>query len=113
MKIGVIQLTSIHAHVSYCIHTFFSSKLAQKKKKLVEKSKRKRQKEIRLQYYCIKIRLKEDDDDDDDKKYLETAAITDAFLCWQTEREREKGRQWCPVSMCNSHSTQQPRHVLE
>ena len=89
MKIDVIQLTSIHAHVSYCTHTFFSSKLA--KKKLVEKSKRKRQKEIRLQYYCIKIRLKEDDDDD--KKYLETAAITDAFLCWQTEREAGSGVQ--------------------
>lgn len=106
MKIGVIQLTSIHAHVSYCIHTFFSSKLA--KKKLVEKSKRKRQKEIRLQYYCIKIRLKEDDDDD--KKYLETAAITDAFLCWQTEREAGSGVQ----SPCATRTPrQQPRRVLE
>ena len=106
MKIGVIQLTSIHAHVSYCIHTFFSSKLA--KKKLVEKSKRKRQKEIRLQYYCIKIRLKEDDDDDE--KYLETAAITDAFLCWQTEREAGSGVQ----SPCATRTPrQQPRRVLE
>lgn len=106
MKIGVIQLTSIHAHVSYCTHTFFSSKLA--KKKLVEKSKRKRQKEIRLQYYCIKIRLKEDDDDD--KKYLETAAITDAFLCWQTEREAGSGVQ----SPCATRTPrQQPRRVLE
>ena len=106
MKIGVMQLTSIHAHVSYCIHTFFSSKLA--KKKLVEKSKRKRQKEIRLQYYCIKIRLKEDDDDD--KKYLETAAITDAFLCWQTEREAGSGVQ----SPCATRTPrQQPRRVLE
>ena len=105
MKIGVMQLTSIHAHVSYCIHTFFSSKLA--KKKLVEKSKRKRQKEIRLQYYCIKIRLKEDDDD---KKYLETAAITDAFLCWQTEREAGSGVQ----SPCATRTPrQQPRRVLE
>lgn len=110
MKIGVIQLTSIHAHVSYCIHTFFSSKLAKKKKKkLVEKSKRKRQKEIRLQYYCIKIRLKEDDDDDDEK-YLETAAITDAFLCWQTEREAGSGVQ----SPCATRTPrQQPRRVLE
>ena len=107
MKIDVIQLTSIHAHVSYCTHTFFSSKLA-KKKKLVEKSKRKRQKEIRLQYYCIKIRLKEDDDDD--KKYLETAAITDAFLCWQTEREAGSGVQ----SPCATRTPrQQPRRVLE
>ena len=106
MKIDVIQLTSIHAHVSYCTHTFFSSKLA--KKKLVEKSKRKRQKEIRLQYYCIKIRLKEDDDDD--KKYLETAAITDAFLCWQTEREAGSGVQ----SPCATRTPrQQPRRVLE